>query len=202
MRARSGTTALVAGIVAGTMAVAADARAQAAPASRDSAPHFALFGGLPGDEHSGRIRGFELGGSGDFRWSPIPVPLRLSLSFSQRHDDFLFDTQRNGKASLELVMRPFPRKFGIRPYFLGGLGVATTTGFEGFVQGYTLGPPPDYALTTAYFHYDRPRQTWAFASVGMGLDIGRAFVQLKIENPVASHGPIVTPVSIGFRFWD
>jgi hypothetical protein len=201
MRARLGTTALVAGIVAGTMAVAASAGAQAAPVGTDSAPHFALFGGMPSFEQSSHARGFELGGSGDFRWSAIPVPLRLSLSFSQRSNDFIFDTQRGGKASLELVMRPFPRKFGIRPYFLGGLGVETRTGFTGVVQGYRA-EPPDFTLTTVYYGYSRPRQTWAFASAGMGLDIGRAFIQVKLENPIASQGPVTTPLSVGFRFWD
>jgi hypothetical protein len=36
----------------------------------------------------------------------------------------------------------------------------------------------------------------------MGLDIGRAFVQLEVKNPVASRGPMVAPLNVGFRFWD
>ena len=51
-------------------------------------------------------------------------------------------------------------------------------------------------------YVERPRETWAFASAGLGLDIGRAFIQLKLEHPVASQGPIVVPLNIGFRFWD
>jgi hypothetical protein len=199
MRARSGTTALVAGIVAATLGLAAPTTAQGTPTKTDSAPHFSLFGGTAASESSGPENGVEVGASGDFRWAPIPVPLRLSLSFSQRHDERFFSMLRGGKASLDLVMRPIPKKLGIQPYFLGGIGLATRAASSGLGGGCYAAPDvpclPYYTLT-------RPRETWAFASAGMGLDIGRAFIQLKLENPVASHGPVIVPLNIGFRFWD
>jgi hypothetical protein len=37
----------------------------------------------------------------------------------------------------------------------------------------------------------------------MGLDVWRAFIQFKVETPVAStQGPTLIPLSVGFRFWD
>jgi hypothetical protein len=201
MRARSGTTALVAGIFATTVGLAAPAAAQTSTTPADTGHRFSLFGGVAAAESSGPENGFELGGSGDFRWAPIPVPLRLSLSFSQRDDDAHFTSRYGGKASLDLVLRPFPKKLGIRPYFLGGLGVATRAGYAGWIGGYVAYPYGAIGgLPLTYLN--RPRATWAFASAGMGLDIGRAFIQLKLEHPVASQGPNVVPLNVGFRFWD
>lgn len=199
MRARFGTTALVAGIMAGIVGMTSTAGAQETKPKVDSAPHFSLFGGSSAAESNGPETGFELGGSGDFRWKPIPVPLRLSLSFSQRHEDNALSQLRGGKASLEAVMRPMPKFLGIRPYFLGGLGVATRAGYSAIAGGYYVDPtvPP-----APYYLYTRQRQTWAFASAGLGLDIGRAFIQMKFEAPIASNGPVVVPISVGFRFWD
>jgi hypothetical protein len=203
MRARLGTTALVAGIMAGTTGLAASAPAQASPAKADSAPHFSLFGGTSGvwNGVTGPESGREFGGSGDLRWSPIPVPLRLSVSFSQRDLDYMYRPQRGGKASLDLVMRPIAKRFGIQPYFLGGLGVATRAGYTAIAQGYYYGP--DGIQPGVPYTYTRPRETWAFAGTGMGLDVGRVFFQFKVEAPVAStQGSTLIPLSVGFRFWD
>jgi hypothetical protein len=199
MRTRGRTSALVAGIVAGTLAVATDVGAQEAPAKPDSAPHFALFGGMAGFGVNGPEGGYEFGASGDFRWRPVPVPLRFSLSFSQARGNSPYAPDKGGKASLDLVMRPFRRAFGIRPYFLGGLGLATHDDADFVNDGYYFVPG---VTPSGPSHFVQRRQTWAFASAGMGLDIGRAFIQLRVENPVASRGLVLTPVSIGFRFWD
>lgn len=199
MRACGGRTAMVAGILMGTIGFGTSAMAQKASVA-DSAPHFALFGGwAPFQGGMGDERGFAMGGSGDFRLSPIPVPLRLSLSFDERASRYS-TTQRGGQASLDLVMRPIPKLFGVRPYFLGGLGVATQMGYMGWGR-YTV-YTPDGLLTSTSFNYFRPRQTWAFASAGMGLDVGRAFIQVKLAQPIASEGPVLVPISVGFRFWD
>jgi hypothetical protein len=200
MRTRTGRTALVDGIIAGTIWLARPAGAQGSTAKPDCAPHFALFGGTARAENLGPENGLELGASGDFRWKPVPVPLRLSLSFSQLNGGYTSASEKRATASLELVMRPLPRKLGIRPYFLGGLGVGTRAGYSFWTNGYYYGPNglmlgrPEYIA--------RPRETWAFATAGMGLDIGRAFIQLKVANPVASGGPILIPLEVGFRFWD
>ena len=200
MRTRTGTTALVAGIIVGSIGLAIEAGGQTSSAKLDSSPHFALFGGRAATEYSGPESGLELGASGDFRWKPIPVPLRLSLSFSQLEYSPTYSTMRGATASLELVMRPLPRKFGLQPYFLGGLGVATRAGYSGWSDGYYYGPT---GLTLGQpSYYRRPRESWAFASAGLGLDIGRAFIQMKVSNPIASQGPMLVPVNVGFRFWD
>ncbi|HET7188070.1 MAG TPA: hypothetical protein VFI52_07940 [Gemmatimonadaceae bacterium] len=201
MRACSGRTAIVAGILMGAIGLGTTAGAQeSTPAKADSAPHFALFGGwAPIDGMDVMKRGFAMGASGDFRLSPIPVPLRFSLSFDERGGEYV-SKQRGGQASLDLVMRPIPKRFGVRPYFLGGLGVATQMGYMGWGR-YTV-YTPDGALTPTFYNYFQPRQTWAFASVGMGLDVGRAFIQMKLDQPIASQGPVLVPISVGFRFWD
>jgi hypothetical protein len=199
MRTRLGTTALVTLVFAGTTFHTLPLGAQASAEKTDSAHHFALFGGRAATENRGPENGFELGVSGDLRWRPVPVPLRLSLSFSQRTDGTFAASRKGGMASLEAVLRPFPKKFGIQPYFLGGLGVGTRVGYSFLAGGSYYAPdiPPEpYTLVT------RPRETWAFASAGLGLDIGRAFIQVRMLNPVASQGPIVVPLNVGFRFWD
>ena len=202
MRARSGRTAMVAGILMGTIGLGTTAGAQESTAAKpDSAPHFALFGGRPAISGNSREGGFAFGASGDFRWKPIPVPLRLSLSFDERHDDFAGVTRRGGQASLDLVFRPIAKTFGIQPYFLGGAGLATRAPFNIYGDSYTLYQPdgtPVFYMSV----YPQRRQTWAFASAGMGLDIGRAFIEFKLENPIASQGELVTPLTVGFRFWD
>ena len=192
MRTRTGILAFVATLIAAALAGSAQAQESAAPVRTDSAPHFALFGGwAPMDGQYVVRHGFATGASGDFRLAPIPVPLRLSLSFDERTGEYI-SKQRGGQASLDLVMRPIPKSFGIRPYFLGGLGVATRTSY------YQIAPN---SPTTANF-FVRPRQTWSFASLGAGLDIGRMFIQAKLDQPIASDGPVLVPINIGFRFWD
>lgn len=173
--------------------------AQPAHGTADSSHRFALFGGRS-DSDILPERGIELGASADFRWTPIPVPLRVALSFSQRDEPYTFQPYRVGQASVDLVMRPIPKTFGIQPYFLGGLGIATRAPYSGYYayvlyDPLGLNPPPSYT-------YTRERDTWAFASGGVGLDVGRVFLQVKYEEPVASQGTALFPISVGFRFWD
>ena len=95
MRNRSATSALVAALIA-TLVMSVHAAAQETPVSTDPAPHFALFGGwAPLDGQDVMKRGFAMGASGDFRLSPIPVPLRFSLSFDERTGEFV-SKQRGG----------------------------------------------------------------------------------------------------------
>lgn len=101
--------------------------------------------------------------------------------------------------TLEAVMRPYPRTLGIRPCFLGGLGVATRLGHTAngtmyVSNGGEMLPQP--------FRYYRPRETWAFATAGAGLEVGRAFIQLRVAQPIASNGPASIPLNVGFRFRD
>ena len=204
MRARLRTTTLAAGLVAAGAVISTTLRAQAPAATADSSHHFALFGGTAPSQGYGPETGLELGVSADLRWTPVPVPLRLSLSFSQRNAGESNSIAKGGLVSLEAVMRPFPKRFGIQPYFLGGLGLATHAPY-----GYLTGPAfyvspglPPTEVPGSIKYVSRPRETWAFASAGLGLDVGRAFIQVRVLNPVASYGPLFAPVNVGFRFWD
>ena len=199
MRTRLRTTTLAAGLVAAGAVMSTTLRAQAPTATADSSHHFALFGGTAASDRSGPENGLELGVSADLRWRPLPVPLRLSLSFSQRDEGPFNTSMKGGLASLETVFRPIPKRFGIQPYFLGGLGLGTRAGYS-FWGG--AGCSASSVSTEQCTYITTPRQTWAFASAGFGLDVGRAFVQLRMLNPVASQGPILVPLSVGFRFWD
>jgi hypothetical protein len=201
MRTRLGTTILITGMFVGA---AATLRAQEPTGKADSSHHFALFGGSAAGEGYGPETGFEMGVSADLRWNPMPVPLRLSLSFSQRNSGEFHSLAKGGLASLEAVMRPIPKRFGIQPYFLAGLGLGTRAAF-----GYVTGPVVAYSADLPWTELpgsrrfvSTPRGTWAFASAGVGLDVGRLFIQARLLNPVASYGPVVVPVNVGFRFWD
>jgi hypothetical protein len=176
------------------------AQGQTPAAKPDSSPHFALFGGPVGYSQYTRDTGIELGGSGDLRWGPIPVPLRLSVTFTDVNDRNAYGTLKQGTASLELVVRPLPRRLGIQPYLLGGLGMSTMAGYRGSLWQYSVGP--DGVVYARYRLFEQPRQSWAFATAGVGVDVGRAFVQVKLAHPIASNGPTTTPVSVGVRFWE
>jgi hypothetical protein len=139
---------------------------------------------------------------GTFR--SVPVPLRLSLAFSQRNGGELNSLAKGGLASIEAVMRPIHKRFGIQPYLLAGVGMATHAPY-GYITGPVYYYSADVPLTEipdSRQYVARPRETWAFASAGVGLDVGRAFIQVRMLNPVASYGPILVPVNVGFRFWD
>ena len=200
MRTRLGSTALAAGIIAASAGVAAPTLAQTSVARADSSHRFALFGGTAATERFGPESGLEMGVSADLRWHPVPVPLRLSLSFSQRNGGYGHSTMRGGLASLEAVMRPIPKRFGIQPYFLAGLGVGTHAAHTRFTGA--LYYPPLVTEAPASLFVRMPRETWAFASAGAGLDVGRAFIQVRLLNPVASDGAMIAPINVGFRFWD
>ena len=167
----------------------------------DSEPKFSLFGGIAADGvNTGRDAGasnFELGGSADFRLRSFPLPLRASLTFSQQHRDFYLNDRRSGALSIDAVGHPIPSFFGIRPYMLGGLGVATQAEYG--VISYFPNLPNAAYTPTGVVRFSR--QNWAFLEGGMGLELGKhLFIQSKLQLPVASQGATRTPVSIGIRF--
>ena len=47
-----------------------------------------------------------------------------------------------------------------------------------------------------------PRRTWAFASTGVGVEVGRAFIPVNLDQPIASQGPVLVPINVEFRFWE
>jgi hypothetical protein len=150
-------------------------------------------------EHPGLLRlghNVELGGSGDFRVGSFPLPLRASLAFSQASQDWSGSQLRFGTLSLDAVGHPLPKFLGTRLYLLGGLGVGTRAAYSGVVPQLT---GPDFGTET-YVGFHRERRTWGFVETGAGLELGRAFVQWKLQWPVASQGYVRAPLSIGFRF--
>jgi hypothetical protein len=198
MRIWTMRAALVAGVAGGVVGSANEASAQTASTAVDSAPHFAFFGGMAASQLYGVGQlDLRLGGSGDFRLARIPVPLRLSLSANQRYQDYQTSTIRGGSASLDLVMRPIPAFLGLHPYFLGGVGLSTLAPYASYRAN-----NPNATTLPASSVVTVQRQTWAFGSLGMGVDIGHAFIEAKMQAPIVSNGPMTTPVSVGFRFWD
>ena len=165
----------------------------------DTARRWSLFGGAVGAHATDLERppaNLEVGGSGDFRLGSFPLPLRATLAFSRIEQSWSASNLKYGTLSLDAVGRPTPRIFGTQLYFLGGIGVATQAGYTGFAQRYVSVDP----VMTEYYMFSVPRQSWTFLEGGMGLEIGRAFVQMKMQVPVASNGPTRVPLSVGFRF--
>lgn len=199
MRTRSSTTALIAVIIAGSIGLTTVVQAQSRAAS-DSMRRWSLFGGSAFSEEAGIAslpHNLAIGASADFRLGNFPLPLRATLAFdasSRRYDDAPL---RAGTLSLDAVGRPVPRFLGTQLYFLGGLGMATRSGFSNYRVLYANAYPPQ---AVGGYMYDQPRQTWAFVEGGLGLEIGRMFLETKLQMPVASEGYHRTPVSIGFRF--
>jgi hypothetical protein len=188
--------ALLAAVVLGT---ALTSRLEAQQA--DSVVRFSLFGGIASDGYNSNgnlgSSNFEFGASGDFRLHVLPFALRGTLAFSQQHRDYFVDDRKSGLFSLDAVGHPIRGFLGVRPYLLGGLGVATQAEFR------TLYAYPTFDGSGTYNNVlsRTPRTNWAFAEGGIGLELGRhLFVQSKLQVPVASDGHVRTPVNLGIRF--
>ena len=196
MRKRANGTAILASALLGGTLMAAPLAAQ----STDTTAHWSLFGGSAPVDDGGLtylLHNVELGGSADFRLGQFPLPLRASLSFSQMQQRYgPSSAMRFGALSFDAVGHPLPKIFGAKPYFLGGLGVATRAAYTAW------GLLPTNAEFTEFQTVARnvPRQSWAFLEGGTGLELGHAFIQWKLQIPVASNGYVRAPVSIGFRF--
>lgn len=82
-----------------------------------------------------------------------------------------------GTLSLDAVAHPVPKLLGTRLYLLGGLGAGTRAAYSGVVRQLM---PPTYEAEQ-YVGFRAPRQTWSFVETGAGLELGRAFVQWKLQ---------------------
>ena len=197
MRTRTnGTTMLTLLALLASLSAVAPRTAHAQRA--DSTRRWALFGGGAAVDESPQgtlYRNKELGASGDFRLGAFPLPLRASLAFSQS-EDWQGTALKFGTVSLDAVGHPLPKFLGMRPYFLGGLGVGTRGAYTSLDTRMT-GPTLD---TPQYFVYPHERRSWSFVEGGTGLELGRAFVQWKLQVPVAGDGYVRGPISVGFRF--
>ena len=173
---------------------------RAAAQSPDSVRRWSVFAGSDRQAYTrdGLLSNYEFGGTGDFRIGIFPLPLRATVAFSTVSLGLAGSDNRFGSFSLDAIARPIPKIFGIRPYFLGGLGIATRAPYTGIIQGYFLADAPQPPNVGMPFRVGR--QNWAFAEVGGGLEMGRLFVQWKTTTPVASEGYSRTPISIGLHF--
>lgn len=196
MRTRAKGTTLVSGVLLCTAVIASPLAAQ----STDSTTRWSLFGGSAPVDDGGLTyiaHNVELGGSADFRLGQFPLPLRASLSFSQMQPRFGQSSNlRFGTLSFDAVGHPLPKVLGAKLYFLGGLGVGTRAAYTAYGLVSTSADPTQYQTVAR----ERARQSWAFLEGGTGLELGHAFIQWKLQMPVASNGYVRAPVSVGFRF--
>jgi hypothetical protein len=133
---------------------------------------------------------FGVGGSIEVKPSFFPVPLRTTLSY----DKFRGGQTTTLKATslmVDAVFRPLPAVWGVRPYLLGGLGIATVSpsGAQ-VVEGGVLRVTP-IARTTALE-----------MNTGLGLEYRRFFLEYR-HSPYGLLGndmPSRTPIRLGFRF--
>ena len=199
MRVRANGTVLLVVILLGGTVTASTLAAQSTD-STASTLHWSLFGGSAPIDEGGELtriaNNVELGGSAEFRLRQFPLPLRASLSFSQMQQSWSGTMLRFGSLSLDAVGHPLPKLFGTKLYFLGGLGMGTRAAYMDVGSRLVPGSPE----TLQYFGYRRPRANWAFVEGGAGLELGHAFIQWKLQMPVASEGYVRAPVSVGFRF--
>ena len=195
MRMRPNSTVLAAITLVGITLLGAPLGAQSA----DSARRWSLFGGSVVEQGISYQRppgSLEVGGSGDFRVASFPLPLRASLAFSSVEQGWSGSSLKYGTFSIDAIGRSVPRILGTQLYLLGGIGLATRAEYTR-VGVRTAGTDP---LTAEYFTFHAPRQNWAFLESGIGLEFRRAFVQMKLQMPVASEGVRRVPISVGFRF--
>ena len=136
------------------------------------------------------VENFGVGGSVEFKSSLIPVPLRATLSY----DKFRRGPTSTLKATslfVDAVVRPLPAAWGIRPYLLAGLGIATVSPSGMQVQEGSMLRVIPIARTTALE-----------MDTGIGLEYWRLFVEYR-HSPFGVLGdrmPSRTPVRLGFRF--
>ena len=165
----------------------------------DSTRRWSLFGGSIVAQGNALYRppsNLEIGGSGDFRVASFPLELRANLAFSRVEQRWTGSSLKYGTISIDAIGRPVPRILGTQMYLLGGLGLATRAGYNSTGARYT---GIDF-ITAEYFPVRVPRQNWSFLETGVGLEFGRAFVQMKLQVPVASEGTQRAPISVGFCF--
>jgi hypothetical protein len=159
--------------------------------------HWSIFAGRTTSSAEGADRSFGflaqnfgVGGSVESKSSLFPVPLRATLSY----DKFRGGPTTTLKATslmVDAVFRPVPAVRGIRPYLLGGIGVATVSpsGMQ-VVEG---GLPRVIPIA---------RTTALEMDTGIGLEYRRFFLEYH-HSPFGLLGdrmPSRTPIRLGFRF--
>jgi hypothetical protein len=156
----------------------------------DSTTHWALFAGrsIMGVEYGGQDN-FGVGGFVGFRSRLLPIPLRATLAY----DKFRGGPSTTFKVTslhLDGIIRPIPAVLGIRPYLLGGFGVATQA--PSGLQVVENGLPTFVPIT---------RRTSLLVDVGGGLEFRRFFVEYR-RSPFSVLGVTMDrpAISLGIRF--
>jgi hypothetical protein len=196
MRCRSNTalhasTALL--LVHGLLVLCAS---RAGAQSTDST-HWSIFAGRTISSAEGADRSFAfpvenfgVGGNIEFKPSFFSVPLRATLSY----DKFRGGPTTTLKATslmVDAMFRPLPAVWGIRPYLLGGLGIATVS--PSAMQVVERGVPRVIPIA---------RTTALEMNAGAGLEYRRFFVEYQ-HSPYGVLGdrmPSRSPIRLGFRF--
>lgn len=171
----------------------------ASPASAQSvdSTHWSIFVGRTISSATDADRSFDfpvenfgVGGSVEFRPSLFPVPLRATLSY----DKFRAGPSTTLKATslmVDAVFRPVPAVLGIRPFLLGGLGIATVSPSGTQVQEGGVVRVLPIKRTTALE-----------MDLGAGLEYWHLFLEYR-HSPYGVLGdrmPSRTPIRLGFRF--
>ena len=168
-----------------------------AGAQSTDSTHWSVFAGRTTSSAAAGDRSFNfpsenfgVGGSVEFKPSFFPVPLRATLSY----DKFRSGPTTTLKATslmVDAVFRPLPAVWGIRPYLLGGLGIATVS--PSGMQVEEGGVPRVIPIA---------RTTALEMDTGLGLEYRRFFVEYR-HSPYGLLGdgmPSRTPLRLGFRF--
>lgn len=172
-------------------------RAPRAGAQSAAGTHWFLFAGRTTSAAAGADRSFAfpvenfgVGGGVELGSSLFPVPLRATLSY----DKFRGGPSHTLKAtslSVDAMFRPVPAVWGIRPYLLGGLGVATVS--PSAMQLDEGGTPRIVPIA---------RTTALEMNAGIGLEFRRFYMEYR-HSPYGVLGdrmPTRTPIRLGFRF--
>jgi hypothetical protein len=104
-----------------------------AGAQSTDSTHWSIFAGRTISSAAGADRSFAfpvenfgVGGSVDVERSLFPAPLRVTLSYD-KFSGGPTTTLKATSLTVDAVFRPLPAVRGIRPYLLGGLGIATVS---------------------------------------------------------------------------
>lgn len=172
-------------------------RAPRAGAQSTDSTHWSIFAGRTTSSSEGADRSFNfpsenfgVGGSVDLKPSRFPVPVRATLSY----DKFRGGPSTTLKATslmVDAVFRPIPAVWRIRPYLLGGLGIATVS--PSGMQVEEGGVPRVIPIA---------RTTALEMDAGIGLEYRRFLVEYR-HSPYFVLGdrmPSRTPIRLGFRF--
>jgi hypothetical protein len=168
-----------------------------AGAQSTDSTHWSIFAGRTISSAAGADRSFAfpvenfgVGGSVDVERSLFPAPLRVTLSY----DKFRGGPTTTLKATsltVDAVFRPLPAVRGIRPYLLGGLGIATVS--PSGRQAEEGGVPRVIPIA---------RTTALEMDAGIGLEYRRYFKEYR-HSPYGVHGdlkPSRTPIPHCYPF--